>query len=159
SCGGSSTFTFVADPGYHISQVLIDGTNDPTAVSSGTYTFLDVQANHTIHVEFVSDCSPTTLTIVTNEGSFCGNLTLTAVPADPPVVAYTYEWRLNGGPVFSTSQTITLTLASPTGTYSVTATESTCTTPPAYFTYSSTTRQNTLQSYTVLSTDDVDFGE
>lgn len=50
--GASQTFNFTPDEGYQIATVLIDGTNNPSAVSSGTYAFNNVTANHTIAVSF-----------------------------------------------------------------------------------------------------------
>jgi len=52
--GANQTFTFSAASGYTIVSVLIDGTNDPVAVASGTYTFTNVTANHTIVVNISS---------------------------------------------------------------------------------------------------------
>ena len=50
--GGSETFTFTPDPHYRISEVLVDGAPDAAAVAAGSYTFTNVQANHTIAVSF-----------------------------------------------------------------------------------------------------------
>jgi len=50
--GGEQTFTFTADNGYEIDQVLIDNINYPSAVANGFYTFSNVTANHSIHVTF-----------------------------------------------------------------------------------------------------------
>ena len=50
--GEDQTFTFSANSGYEIDQVLIDGTNDTAAVTAGTYTFENVTADHTISVSF-----------------------------------------------------------------------------------------------------------
>jgi hypothetical protein len=50
--GGSKAYTITAQTGYIIDQVLIDGTNNPTAVSSGKYTFSNVTASHTIVANF-----------------------------------------------------------------------------------------------------------
>ena len=50
----NSTFTFTPNAGYNISQVLVDGINNPAAVSAGAYTFSNVIAAHTIAVSFVS---------------------------------------------------------------------------------------------------------
>ena len=52
NCADSQTFTFTANSGYEISQVLIDGVNDASAVTAGTYTFTNVSANHKIEVYF-----------------------------------------------------------------------------------------------------------
>ena len=47
--GDNQTFTFTPDSGYRIKEILVDGT--PVAIS-GTYTFSNVDADHTIHVVF-----------------------------------------------------------------------------------------------------------
>ncbi|MFA5365543.1 MAG: hypothetical protein WC325_10235, partial [Candidatus Bathyarchaeia archaeon] len=48
--GGSQGFTYSADTGYNMSQVLVDG--NPVAIT-GSYTFSNVQADHTISVTSV----------------------------------------------------------------------------------------------------------
>jgi len=50
--GGSQTFTIAANAHYAISQVLVDGVNNPGAVSAGSYTFSSVTADHTIAAGF-----------------------------------------------------------------------------------------------------------
>jgi len=50
--GKDTTFTFSANSGYEISQVLIDNLNNFPAVAAGSYTFNNVTANHTIEVYF-----------------------------------------------------------------------------------------------------------
>jgi len=50
--GKDTTFTFAANSGYEISQVLIDNLNNFPAVAAGTYTFTNVMANHKIEVYF-----------------------------------------------------------------------------------------------------------
>ncbi len=52
--GNDKIFTITADPGYVIKSILVDGVNVPGSVLSGTYTFTNVQANHTIEAEFVA---------------------------------------------------------------------------------------------------------
>ncbi|MCL2307787.1 MAG: InlB B-repeat-containing protein [Proteobacteria bacterium] len=52
---GSKTFTITPDSGYGISQVLINGTNNPAAVASGSYLFSSVTGNHSIAATFLSD--------------------------------------------------------------------------------------------------------
>jgi len=54
----NKTFTFSADDNYEIDQVLVDGANIPTSVISGTYTFTNVTANHTIAVSFKQETWP-----------------------------------------------------------------------------------------------------
>jgi len=50
--GGSKTFSFTADTGYEIEEVLVDGLSNVQAVSSKSYTFTNITANHTISVSF-----------------------------------------------------------------------------------------------------------
>ncbi|MCL2133069.1 MAG: M6 family metalloprotease domain-containing protein [Bacteroidales bacterium] len=54
--GSSITFIFTPNPGKAIESVLVDGENVPAAVAVGSYTFTNVMANHTIHVDFA--CYP-----------------------------------------------------------------------------------------------------
>ncbi|GHT19680.1 hypothetical protein AGMMS4957_04470 [Bacteroidia bacterium] len=71
--GGSQTFIFTPDADYEIDQVLIDGTNNATAVSAGSYTFTNVTANHTVSVSFKQKAAQT-FTITTSAGSGGGIL-------------------------------------------------------------------------------------
>ena len=53
-------FVFLPNANHKITQVLIDGVNDTTAVKNGAYTFTNVTANRTIEVVFVVDCPTNT---------------------------------------------------------------------------------------------------
>ena len=48
----SQTFTYSANSGYTINSVLVDGSSVPI---TGSYTFNNVQANHTISVTSTSE--------------------------------------------------------------------------------------------------------
>jgi hypothetical protein len=48
----NQTFTFAPNTNFKVAEVLINGVNNTTAVSAGTYTFTNVTANHTIEVVF-----------------------------------------------------------------------------------------------------------
>ncbi len=50
--GADQTFHIVADAGYHIESVTVDGETVPSAVAEGEYTFVNVTDEHTIHAEF-----------------------------------------------------------------------------------------------------------
>ncbi len=50
--GADQTFTFTANTGSLISQVLIDGINDEAVVAAGTYTFANVTENHSITITY-----------------------------------------------------------------------------------------------------------
>lgn len=60
TAGANQTFTITADAGYHISDVTVDGVSKG-AVSS--YTFENVQTNHTIHATFAKNSTPTSYTL------------------------------------------------------------------------------------------------
>ena len=84
--GNNQTFTFAASSGYKISQVLIDGINNSTAVAAGNYTFTNVQANHTIAVSFttstdIAEATAEKMTIYPNPTN--GQLII-AAPLSPP---------------------------------------------------------------------------
>ena len=91
------TFTFTPNAGFDIYTVLINGENNVEAVYYGSYTFVDIQANHMITVAFtestvftVTITPPTNGTITVMDGTTevaTGDridvgtvLTLTAVP-------------------------------------------------------------------------------
>jgi hypothetical protein len=63
NCGSNKTYTFTPNTGYHVSEVLINGT--PEAVTGNTYTFTNVTEDKTIHVTFAID----TFTITATTGS------------------------------------------------------------------------------------------
>jgi hypothetical protein len=91
--GGSQTFTFAPNTGYEINQVLVDGINNPTAILSGSYTFANVSANHSISVSFkVLSCLPNLVVqiwddvlSVINNPAHNGGYTFVA-----------YQWQKNG---------------------------------------------------------------
>ena len=52
SHGDNKTFTFTPDADFEIASVLIDGENNPEAVTNGSYTFENITENHSIEVVF-----------------------------------------------------------------------------------------------------------
>jgi hypothetical protein len=55
--GGSKTFTITANSGYHIADVLVDGSS---AGAVSNYAFSNVTADHTISATFAADTAVTT---------------------------------------------------------------------------------------------------
>ena len=66
--GGSQIYTITPNNGYSRATVLVDGVNDPAAVTSGTYTFTNVTANHTISATFKNN-APSTITVTAPTGT------------------------------------------------------------------------------------------
>jgi hypothetical protein len=59
SAGGNMTFAFSARSGYEISAVYADGSSvSSEALASGTYTFYNVQSNHTIEATGTPSSAP-----------------------------------------------------------------------------------------------------
>lgn len=63
--GANQTFNISPNPCFQIATVLVDGVNNPAAVSSGTFTFTNVTAAHTIQASF----SPITYAITATAAS------------------------------------------------------------------------------------------
>jgi hypothetical protein len=80
--GGSQTFTYSADSGCVIRQVIVD--NSPVAIT-GSYTFTDVQAPHTITVSssIISSVSSTAQPSPTPKLSSTASPTSNATQAAP----------------------------------------------------------------------------
>ena len=62
NCGASQAYTITANVGYHVADVLVDGSS---VGAVGSYTFSTVGANHTISASFAID----TYTITASAGS------------------------------------------------------------------------------------------
>jgi hypothetical protein len=57
NCGANQTYTITPNACYQIASVLVDGVNNPTAVSTGNFTFSNVSAVHTISATFAYSCN------------------------------------------------------------------------------------------------------
>jgi FtsP/CotA-like multicopper oxidase with cupredoxin domain len=90
--GGSQTFTITPTAGYRISQVLVNGVNNATAVSTGTYTFTNVQANATIAASFTTS----QVTIVSSAGAG-GSISPNGTQTVPVNGTQTYTITPNNG--------------------------------------------------------------
>jgi hypothetical protein len=66
--GANTTFTITPASGYKIADVTINGTSNPTAVSAGSYTFTNVQADAAIKATFASNVSNFTITATAGTG-------------------------------------------------------------------------------------------
>ena len=71
--GTNQTFTITSNEGYHIDQVLVDGVNNPAAVASGSYTFSNVTANHTIVASFAINTYTIAASVTGGNGTITPN--------------------------------------------------------------------------------------
>jgi uncharacterized protein (TIGR02145 family) len=72
--GSTPTFTFTPNAGYGVDKVLVDGKNEPAAVTNKAYTFSSVTAAHTIQVSFIDLCTVSTTVLTgTNSITDCRN--------------------------------------------------------------------------------------
>jgi len=99
SLGATPSYTFAADPGYHVTSVTVDGN---TAPLTSPYTFAPVDSNHTIAVQFASNPAVPPITTLAATQVRTGNdsdgntkitLSWTAVPAGSTVEV----WRKGFG--------------------------------------------------------------
>src|SRR5205085_57587 len=84
-CGNSQAFTITADPGFHVLNVLVDG-GSVGAVTS--YTFNNVQANHTIAASFALDAYTIVATAGPN-GSIAPSGTVLVTPGNSQLFTMT----------------------------------------------------------------------
>ncbi len=77
--GFDQAFTITPDSNYLILDVLVDGASNPGAVATGSYTFTNVVADHTIAASFVK----ATYVITPTAGTGC-----TITPGIPQTVPY-----------------------------------------------------------------------
>src|SRR6185369_485817 len=67
--GDSQAFTIAANPGFHIADVLVDGSSVGAVLN---YTFNNVNANHTIAASFAA-CLPSPVTVNTTDDTHDAN--------------------------------------------------------------------------------------
>ncbi|MBA7510388.1 hypothetical protein ES705_02372 [subsurface metagenome] len=105
--GANQTFTIIPDPGYHIADVLVDGSS---VGAVPTYTFTNVTADHTIEAIFALDNRPPVLEPIGDKSVRVGEtLTFTVNATDPDEDPITYSVEgLPGGATFE-NQTFTWT--------------------------------------------------
>lgn len=87
--GNNQLFTITPSLGYHIDSVLVDEIYDATATTSGSYTFTNVIANHTIRAVFAVNTYTITATAGLNGSvspsgitnyTYSSNASFTATP-------------------------------------------------------------------------------
>jgi len=68
--GGSQQYTITPSANFDRDEVQVNGTNNPAAVSSGTYTFTNVKSDQTIHATF----KPKTYVVTFNANTGTGTM-------------------------------------------------------------------------------------
>ncbi|MBR6067531.1 MAG: leucine-rich repeat protein, partial [Bacteroidales bacterium] len=66
--GANQCFSITPNEGYRIAYVMVDNTNVTNDIVEGVYTFENVTADHTIHVEFIDQVSE--IFLYDQEGNF-----------------------------------------------------------------------------------------
>ena len=66
--GGGTTFTITPNSGYKIASVTVNGTANADAVTAGSYTFSNVQADGTISATFASNVATYAITATAGTG-------------------------------------------------------------------------------------------
>ena len=90
SRGEEKTISYTADSGYRLAKLSVDGSYLPVTEYPDSYTFSDVQADHTLAVTFepVPTATPTP--------------TATATPTETPAITQTPEPAISKAPASST---------------------------------------------------------
>ncbi len=82
--GGSQTFTITPDSGYHIADVLVNGTSIGAVT---TYTVEDIRGATTIEVSFAADPTPTPVPTTQPTSNPTSNPTQAPTPTPEPTTA------------------------------------------------------------------------
>ena len=107
--GTNKTYTITPNTGYVIAQVLVDGVNQPAAVTSGEYTFENITGSHTISATFTA--IPYTLTFDPAGGSVVTPTSVTvyygvavgSMPTNPTRTGYTFAgWFIDDTQISAT---------------------------------------------------------
>ena len=102
--GGSQAYTITPNTGYEIDQVLINGVNNPAAVSSGTYTFQNVTANQTIVASFklgqyTLTFNPSTGTVSPTSKPVTYSFPIGTLPVPTQLNCIFLRWEIDGTPI------------------------------------------------------------
>ena len=98
NCGANQAYTLTVNSGYTLSSLLVDGSSVPLAYS---YTFTNVQANHTIAASFSVDVS--TIAATSTSSLLCPTNTSVTIPVTlsrsgpTPVLGYSVQFQLSPG--------------------------------------------------------------
>ena len=90
SRGEEKTISYTADSGYRLAKLSVDGSYLPVTEYPDSYTFSDVQADHTLAVTFEPDPTATPTP------------TATATPTETPTITQTPEPAVSKAPASST---------------------------------------------------------
>lgn len=98
SRGEEKTISYTADSGYRLAKLSVDGSYLPVTEYPDSYTFSDVQADHTLAVTFepVPTATPTPTATATPTP------TATATPTETPTITQTPEPAVSKAPASST---------------------------------------------------------
>ena len=108
--GGNAAFTIATNSGYQVQSVLVDGSPVGTVMS---YTFYNVQADHTISVSFVAvDTAPDSFTFTAQTGAplntlmMSNTITVTGINTPAPISITGGQYSVNNGAFTATAGTV-----------------------------------------------------
>ncbi len=149
--GSNQEYTIAPDPGYFISDVLVDGASVGARAS---YTFTNLQANHSINAVFMfADTTPDPFVFVdqadVKPGALASSNTVTVLGINVPTIISISggEYSINGGTFTSAAGTVmngdSVSVRLTSSTYYSTRTEAMLSIGTASANFSVTTKANT----------------
>jgi len=117
-CGANQSFTITANPEFHVADVLVDGVSVGAVTS---YTFTNVNADHTIAASFAYDNNPPVLSGIPASATipelvaYTFTATATDVESPPEALTFSLVGAPAGASIDGTSGVFTWTPGEPQG--------------------------------------------
>ena len=125
--GDSQSFTIIANSGYILNDVTVDDISVKDQLQNNTYTFTDVNANHTIKATFTEEQKPGVtkyeLTVIngTGSGSYVAGALVTLQANSVPAGHIFTEWTGGNDDAFDSRTALQVTFTMPAEDVTITA--------------------------------------
>jgi hypothetical protein len=120
NAGENKTFTFTPDNGYEVDEVKVNGS--PVTVVGNSYTFTNVQANHTVNVTFRAIRYTLTVNSGTGSGNYEAGAQVAITANAAPTGKVFDKWTGGNGGSFADVNAANTTFTMPSNAATVTAT-------------------------------------